>query len=284
MKKILFLAVIFLTATLPTFAQSDTNSAFKTLIADVNTKLKSNQVNGVQITEAALTPELKRFEELIAAKKAAKSGDVAEVIYMEAMLYLQVLDNDEKGGALMTELKNNYGDTKYGKSAAKIAEKIAARAAAKKTQSALNQGMPFPDFSVTGLDGKRLSVSALKGKVVLVDFWATWCGPCRAELPNVVAVYKKHHQEGFEIIGVSLDGIRGRLESFLKENPDVSWPQFFEPSADGTTQNWSNSLATKYGVESIPFAILIGPDGKIIDKQLRGDDLETAVATALHKK
>ena len=152
------------------------------------------------------------------------------------------------------------------------------QAEAKKLQAALGSGKEFPDFSEKDLQGNALSVGALKGKVVLVDFWATWCGPCRAELPNVIATYKKHHSEGFEIVGVSLDSDRTKLDDFLKKTDGMTWPQYF----DG--QGWSNKLASKYGVESIPFAVLVGKDGKIIGKELRGEALENAVATALAKK
>ena len=279
MKKIIaVIAAALLSATLPALAQSATNAPLKALIQDVNTKLKANQAKAGQLTEADLAPELKRFDALIAAQKAAKSDNAAEIIYMEAMLYLQVLDNSDKGTELMADLKNNYAETKYGKNAAKVVDKLATRSAAKETQGALAGGLPFPDFSVKDLAGKPLSVGALKGKVVLVDCWATWCGPCRAELPNVIATYKKHHKEGFEIIGVSLDSDRAKLDSFLKKQDGMTWPQYF----DG--EGWSNKLAVKYGVESIPFAVLVGPDGKIIGKDLRGDDLETAVAAALGKK
>ena len=113
---------------------------------------------------------------------------------------------------------------------------------------------------------------------MLFRSWATWCGPCRGELPNVIATYKKHHPEGFEIIGVSLDSDRDKLDAFLKQTDGMTWQQYF----DG--QGWGNKLAKKYGVDSIPFAVLVGPDGKIIGKSLRGQALEDAVTTALAKK
>ena len=130
---------------------------------------------------------------------------------------------------------------------------------------------------MTDVSGQPLSVAGEKGKVVLVDFWATWCGPCRAEMPNVIAAYKKYHDQGFEIIGVSLDHEKAELSSYLKDQ-NIAWPQFF----DG--QGWTNALAVKYGVDAIPANFLLDGDGKIIGKELRGDDLDQAVATALAKK
>jgi thiol-disulfide isomerase/thioredoxin len=153
---------------------------------------------------------------------------------------------------------------------------IEQQAGAKKIQSALKVGNPFPDFSVTGVDGKPLSVAAHKGKVVLIDFWATWCGPCRAELPNVLAAYKKYHAKGFDIIGVSLDQDRAKLTSFT-ESMGMTWPQYF----DG--KGWGNELAVKYGIESIPATFLLDGQGNIIGKNLRGEALDSAVAKALTK-
>jgi thiol-disulfide isomerase/thioredoxin len=129
------------------------------------------------------------------------------------------------------------------------------------------------------MTGKPLSIANYKGKVVLLDFWATWCPPCRAELPNVLKTYKEYHAQGFEIIGISLDRDQDRekLTSFLEEK-NMTWPQFF----DGNY--WKNKLAVKYGVNSIPATYLLDGQGTIIGKDLRGEELDKAVAKAVAKK
>ncbi|HZL78679.1 MAG TPA: TlpA disulfide reductase family protein [Candidatus Limnocylindrales bacterium] len=254
-------------------AASSMDPELQAIVQGIQTKLKAGQN-----TEAALAPDLAGFDQLLAKHAGEKTDAVAQILYMKAMLYLQVLDNADKGNALILKLKTDYPDTKLGKNADRTLQMMDQQAKAKKIQSALGTGLAFPDFSEKDLNGQPLSVGALKGKVVLVDFWATWCPPCRAELPNVIATYKKHHGQGFEIIGISLDSDRDKLDAFLKQTDGMTWPQFF----DG--QGWSNKIAVKYGVQSIPFAVLIGLDGKIIGKDLRGEKLESAVSAALAKK
>jgi thiol-disulfide isomerase/thioredoxin len=149
---------------------------------------------------------------------------------------------------------------------------------ATKIQDSLAVDSSFPNFEVKDLDGQPLSVAGYKGKVVMVDFWATWCGPCVGEVPNVAKVYEKYHDKGFEIIGVSLDqdGNKDKLISFTKEH-NMPWRQYF----DG--KFWNNDLAVKYGIRSIPAAYLLDGTGKIIAKGggIRGEGLEPAVQKAL---
>ena len=243
------------------------------IVQSVQNKLKAGKN-----TEADLAENIVAFDALRAKHAGEKTDAVAQIVYMEAMLYQQVLNNPVKAKVLMEKLKTDYPATKLGQKADQMLQMMEEQSEAKKVQSALAPGAAFPDFSEKNLAGQPLSVGALKGKVVLIDFWATWCGPCVHELPNVIATYQKFHPRGFEVIGVSLDSDRAKLDEFLKKTDGMTWAQFF----DG--QGWSNKLAVKYGVESIPFTVLVGPDGNIIGTGLRGEALGAAVEKALAKK
>jgi peroxiredoxin len=136
-------------------------------------------------------------------------------------------------------------------------------------------GKPL-ELSFTAIDGKKVDIADYKGKVVLVDFWATWCGPCIAELPNVMKTYEKFHDKGFEIIGISLDQRKERLEAFIAEKK-MTWPQQF----DG--KGWENEVSRKFGIDSIPATFLVDKEGKVARLDLRGDALEKAVEELLNK-
>ena len=247
---------------------ADAATELHSLVTKVNADLAAGKR-----TEGALADDLKQFDVLLAEHKGEKTDAVAQTLYMKAMLYHEVLNNEVKAQELLSQLKTDFKNTTF---AAKLEKQEAAEAAAKAIQDSLVVGGKFPDFNVTDVAGQPLSIASHKGKVVLIDFWATWCGPCRIELPNVIATYQKYHAQGFDIIGVSLDEDKAQLLSFIK-NENMTWPQFF----DG--KRWENQLAVKYGIQAIPAAFLLDGSGKIIGKDLRGDGLKQAVAAALSK-
>lgn len=127
-------------------------------------------------------------------------------------------------------------------------------------------GKVAPDFTMNDVDGKPLKLSQLRGKYVLLDFWASWCVPCRKENPNVVAAYKKYHDKGFEILGVSLDS---KKDAWLKAIKDdgLTWKHVSE------LKGWTNTAAASYGVKSVPASFLLDKDGIVIAKDLRGEEL-----------
>jgi thiol-disulfide isomerase/thioredoxin len=132
-------------------------------------------------------------------------------------------------------------------------------------------GSPAPEIALTDPEGKVRTLSSLKGKVVLIDFWASWCGPCRKENPNVVAIYNKYHDKGFEVFSVSLDKDRAAwLSAIAKDN--LLWPNHVSD-----LKYWKSAGAATYGVTSIPYTVLVDKKGKIVAKKLRGEDLENKV-------
>jgi len=261
-----------LLATTSAFAEA---SGAETELKDLVTKVQEKLQDGKK-TEADLAGELKQFDALLAKHKDEKTDEVAQILYMKGLLYMQVFDKPEKAEELIKQLKQDFPDTKQGQHADEVLDSLKKQAEAKKIQAGLIEGAQFPSFEEQDVAGKPLSVAAYKGKVVLIDFWATWCPPCRGELPNVQKTYEKHHGKGFEIIGVSLDQDKQKLTSFT-EDKKMAWQQFF----DG--KGWGNKLAVKYGIQSIPATYLLDGQGKIIGKDLRGEALEEAVSKALAK-
>ncbi|RVT46329.1 TlpA family protein disulfide reductase, partial [Rubrivivax albus] len=123
-------------------------------------------------------------------------------------------------------------------------------------------GATAPDFSQPDADGKMISLSSFKGKYVLIDFWASWCVPCRAESPNLVKAYERFKNSNFEIIGVTLDEKKDKWLKAVKED-NYTWPQV------GDMKGWENAAALQFGVLAVPFNMIVDPNGVVVARNLR---------------
>ncbi|MCP9235300.1 TlpA disulfide reductase family protein [Lewinella sp. JB7] len=163
-------------------------------------------------------------------------------------------------------------------------EQVKQQIAFEKSQRLIQPGQPAPDIELQGPDGNTYALSDLRGQVVLLDFWAAWCGPCRRENPNVVKVYNRYKDEGFTIYSVSLDGIDNSQAARLtpeqveiaKRNERQKWIQAIEQDGlvwenhGSELKRWSGEASAKYGVRGIPATFLIDREGKIAEVGLRG--------------
>jgi peroxiredoxin len=206
-----------------------------------------------------------QYSEIVAKKIMGNTNSFASIMAIQQLRpeqYLEVYKALDKG---LTEKYPNNKDIQSFHAMVQQTEMMVAKT------EAIKVGAEAPELILPTKDNKDLALSSFRGKIVLIDFWASWCAPCRKELPNVKRVYEKYKNKGFEILGVSLDKDRDAwLEAIDKEG--LKWPQVSD------LKFWQSEACQTYAVQSIPYTVLVDKEGKIIATDLRGADLDKKLA------
>ena len=193
----------------------------------------------------------------------------------ELLIIKDVIINQFENQKYLTEINNAIENANQQKKFLAQQEDRALQELNQRKKLGIEIGSKAPEIALSDLNGKIIKLSSLKGKVVLIDFWASWCRPCRAENPNVVRLYKKYKNKNFTIFSISLDQDKNKWIDAINQDK-LSWPNHVSELS-----GWRSTSATKYGVSSIPKTFLIDKNGIIIGYDLRGEALENKLSELL---
>jgi len=260
---------------------SEESSNMYKFIKDVEDwKQLNDSVSAIAKANPAKQPEIanamKGEQQVFAGKQRAFIGQNQNSPALIAAINTIDVQNDFAGfESIVRQLVSSFGESPAVKSLQQNYEAIKLERLA---NDAMAPGNMAPDFEELMVDGKTtMKLSDLRGKVVLLDFWASWCGPCRRDNPHVVGLYEKYKDRGFTIMSVSLDKSKENWVAAI-EKDNLSWPNHVSD-----LQQWASRVGKIYGVSSIPFTVLIDQEGKIVQTKLRGEALTAELERLLGK-
>lgn len=243
---------------------ADLNTLYNKKIMDLDAELQANPMGGANKQaeiDAKVTALIAELQGKLSAEIATCKSPIAQIFAIEMMQVQADLKTEEKILADIKTLPANKWFEFYGSRASQ--------------RLATTIGATAPEISLKDTAGKVVNLSSLKGKYVMIDFWASWCKPCRQENPNVVRVYNTYKNKGFEIFAVSLDNNPASWQNAIKAD-GLQWIHVSDLGG------WSSSAAKLYSITSIPQTVLLDKEGKIIAKGLRGAQLEEKLRTLLN--
>ncbi len=243
----------------------------------------TKEISELKTQTKALAADMKSEDQDVVAAAEAKYDELDKTITAKNKAYILANPDKQTAAVAFYNTRYNLNEDEQNEIVAKADPAFKAVPGIDKMIAHLDVlkkvavGKTFTDFEMADAKGepRKLSDYVGKGKVVLIDFWASWCPPCRREMPNLVAAYKQYKNKGFEIVGISLDN---KADAWAKGVKDlgITWPQLSD------LQGWKNSGAALYGVNSIPHTVLVDKDGTIIAKNLHGEALDAKLKEVLN--